>query len=344
MGIKNYLQYINLEILNKYKIYENIYIDGNYLLYYLIYKCKNDNDLSNKIDNYMNYLFSMIKVTNNLYLIFDGNFDKTIINNPKELTQENRSKNKKISYDYDKQLIYPGSIIIKTFIEFMKNIIKQLQKIYKLKFNLIINDDSIDGEADIKILDLIYNSNQNNILIVSKDTDMILIGYSLIICKNINIDILSNLKPISLININKLSKLKHIIFNYKNSIIYSYNSDYILLVLFLGNDYLPKISNVNHNLIFECYFTYLKFGYDQIIQNNIIIYDNLINFFDIIIKIKKIKFNINKINYKQFLIYYNNLNWCLKYYKLLNNDLNYISNINNKKIINIFNFINYIII
>jgi len=332
MGIKNYLKFISLEN-NNFGLnnYDYVYVDCNYLIHYLIYKCNSDEDLYLKILNYWNYLSSNIKIVKKLFLFFDGNYDKTLLSNPKYQTLLIRKKSKPISDDYDKQSIFPGSKIIKIFEKFIKKIIKKYKKKNKLNFKIIINNDDICGEADIKILNEIYNSNQNNILICSKDSDMILISQSLTINKLIKITILSNLRPIKFININRFI---------------NYNLDYVLIVLFLGNDYLPKISNVNYNLLIKSYELYIKFN-EKIILNNKINYNNLINYITyVIIKSnRKIKFKFENINYKKFKIYFNNINWCLSYYKVITNNNIYIQEIinTNKKInntINIYNFIN----
>jgi len=335
MGIKDYLKYITYEIPQaKSRDYDYVYLDGNYLLHYLIYKCNSDIDLYKKVFNFWDHLTSILKIKKSLYLIFDGEYETEAISNPKLQTHIIRSKAKIKSDDYDKQSIYPGSQIIKTFKEFLIDIIEKYKKINRFNFTIEINGDDIKGEADIKILDSIYNSSQNNICICSKDSDMILISHSIITRKSIHIDILSDIRPIKFVNINKLN---------------NYGIDYVLIVLFLGNDYLPKISNVSYEVIIESYNKYIKFN-KPIISNNKIQLDNLINFISLIIcsSKKKIKFNHTSIDLNRFTIYFNNLNWCLKYYKAIDNSVEYISEIKNineeikiKNVLNIFNFLNF---
>jgi 5'-3' exonuclease len=154
---------------------------------------------------------------------------------------------------------------------------------------------------------------------------MVLIAYSMINKKKIKIDILSNLKPIKFINVNEISN--------------KYNLDYILVILFLGNDYLPKLSNIDYDEIINCYNNYIKHKNSNIIEGNNINYDNLVNFITYIIVNKNIKFNIKKIQSERFEIYYNNILWCLKKYKVIENNKSYIEDTNN--VINIYNFINH---
>ena len=222
MGIKGYLKYINQEYpIENLRIYDFVYLDCNYLCHYLIYKCKTDSDLYNKILNYWDNLSATISIKKEILLIFDGDYDTEDILNPKYQTHLLREKSKIKSDDYDKQSIYPGSKILQIFRNFLINAINRYKKFNKLNLKITINDDNTNGEADIKILNNIFNSEQNNICICSKDTDMILISHSLCLNKLINIDILSNIKPIKFINIKKFN-------------LYGY--DYILIVLLLGND------------------------------------------------------------------------------------------------------------
>lgn len=349
MGIKDYLKHLEQRELAFKSIinYENLYIDCNFMIHYLIYKCNNDFELCTKTFDYFKYIFSIIKVSKTIILVFDGECDKTFISNPKQQTHEIRAKYKKISDDYDKQPIYPGSEIISTFKTCIIDIIEKYKLTNKLNFTIRTNDDSLEGEADFKILKDIDESDESNICILSKDSDMVLIAYSLIIKKNILVDILINLRPIKFIHVNKIVTLPKPIFNGKK-IIESYGLDYVLVIMLLGNDYLPKISNIDYNTLLNCYNKYLTHGNYPIISKNKIKKKNLINFITYIIITKKVKFNIKKLDLERFKIYYNNLSWSLKHYLILNNDNEYIQDINNleenqvriKNVINVYNFIN----
>lgn len=356
MGIKDYLKHIPLEFPSeKIRDYDYVYLDCNYMCHYLIYKCKSDINLYFKILDFWDNLVSTIKIKKEIFLIFDGEYESEQLDNsknfiehdesteltnslnlsnPKYQTQLLRAKSKPKSDDYDKQSIHPGSKILETFRDFFVDAIERYKKINKLNFKITINSDNVKGEADIKILNTIFNSNQNNICICSKDSDMILISQSLCINKSIEIDILSNLRPIKFVNIKKFN---------------SYGLDYVLIVLFLGNDYLPKISNISYEVLINAYCKYIKFN-DPIILNNEINQKNLINYIShIICSDKKIKFKLSNINYNRFEIYFNNILWCLKYYKVISNSHNYIQELNHKEdkiklknVINIYNFINFI--
>lgn len=346
MGIKDYLKYLKQECVSGIIGYEHVYIDCNYMIHFLIYKCKNDKDLYDKIYYWIDDLMHTIKIKSTIQLFYDGEYENESEQNPKFQTHQIRYKNKLESEDYDKQIIKPLSQILKKFKYYLLDIIEKYKKINKEKFEIIINSDEIKGEADIKILNSIYYSDQNKILICSKDSDMILIAHSLSVCKSIKIDVMSNFRPIQIINNNDFKK---------------YNKDYVLMVLLLGNDYLPKISNISYNNLLYAYEKYIMHNKPIIADKNIN-KNNLIEFitYFILSSKKKIKYNYENLNFDKFTVYINNLFWCLKLYKVVVNDLKYIQPENNntsdtnttnssdcssdkkkKNTINIYNFIYY---
>lgn len=338
MGIKDYLKHLKQEDIFDIIEYEHVYIDCNYLIHFLIYKCTNDKDLYGKICNFWSNLMKAIKIKSTVHLIYDGEHDNDeIMTNPKlqTLILRYKDKDKIKSDDYDKQVIKPGSKILDTFKYYLVDIIEKYKKINKVKLEIIENDDKVKGEADIKILNSIYNSNHNSVCICSKDSDMILIAHTLSIIKLIKIDVITNFRPIQIVYIENFKK---------------FNLDYVLIVLLLGNDYLPKISSVSYETIIKTYNEYIKYN-KPIITNNNVDTKNLIEFITYFIVIgtkKKIKFNHKNLDLERFRIYINNLFWCLKHYKVITNDLTYIQeithkddNVKFKNTINIHNFINY---
>ena len=87
------------------------------------------------------------------------------------------------------------------------------------------------------------------------------------------------------------------------------------------------------------------FFFKKNIIEEIINYNNLILYFECIIvylknnKNKKLLFSLKNFNIERFKIYYNNINWCLKLYRVINNENCYIMDIIGDKVIYIYNFI-----
>ncbi len=324
MGIKNYLKNIDKKGYNKGNKEENrydaIYFDSNYLMHYLIYNCGSDEDLYEKLEYFITFIIRRYD-SKKIYIIFDGECEDKE-NNPKLLTHKKRYEDKEESDRYDKQSIKPKCELI---LKFKNKFIEILNK--NDKKNIMIDDDYKKGEGDIKIMNSIYENRMDDkkIMIFTIDSDLILIAYNLCFMdkKELNINILCNTKPINIIDIRSLNK--------------NYDYDYILLSLLLGNDYLPKISNIKYENLFDNYDIYYNIHNKRIIYNNNIDMDNLCYYISIIICNKKIKYNYKKINKKRFDIYINNLLWCLGNYKVISNNYKYIQD--SLAVINIYNFI-----
>ena len=344
MGIKNYLKKLQQENPNdKERIYNDVFVDCNYLIHYLIYGCSCDKDLYNKLFDFIKYLFNNISIKNNIFLIFDGNYDKTYNINPKSVTILKRYKTldppiEDINSPYDKQPIMPKSTIINTFRNYLSEILNKFKTCYNQSFQLIFNEDTVDGEADIKIMNIINNdiSEKKDICIISKDTDMILISYNIVhkLSQNncfYNIDILCNPRPIKFINVNKLIE------QFKDM-----QTDYLLILFFMGNDFLPPISNIDYDCLINTYRK-LKSHYKnlKIINRDQINNEFLTLFITYFIINKNIKYKFKNTNIFRFNKYFNNLKWCLHYYNITENyykDISYDIDFSSS-VINVFNFI-----
>jgi hypothetical protein len=326
MGIKNFLQNFNVIKYNNSRTYDDLYLDCNYLMYNLINKCNNNQEFEKKISNFINTLLKNVIITNNIYLIFDGLYDNTELVNPKTF----KTRNYPISDDYDKQSIKPKLEIVKFFKETITLYINKKKERNILCFNIITDDDYTQGEGDLKLLNHIYKNKSENNCIISKDSDIILIACSLCSTLNINIDI-----------INQPNTISYILYQDEFT---KYGKDYVLLMLFLGNDYLPKLSNIDYETLLIGYNNYRRIYKKNIIEK-FIDYNNLILFFECIIvylknnKNKKLSFSLKNLTIERFKIYYNNINWCLKLYKLIDNKNVYLMDTIGDKVINIYNFL-----
>ena len=209
------------------------------------------------------------------------------------------------------------------------DLIQKNKENYKFNYRYEVNDNNNSGEGDFKIFNEINKNKQDNICILSKDSDMVLLSYSIILKKNINIDLIINLRPIQIIDINEL-------------VLKNNSYDYILIIMLLGNDYLPKISNTNFESLTMTYNKYIRSN-NNIIINKEINYNNLLLFITYLIfyKKNKVKFKIKNLDLNRFKIYFNNLKWCLHSYGVLKKNYDYIQFKNLNNVLNIYNFINY---
>jgi 5'-3' exonuclease len=136
---------------------------------------------------------------------------------------------------------------------FMKKLIKSIKN-YNFPVNVQINDDTMSGEGEIKIINYIRNYNdlfiEKKIIIYSPDSDMILL--SSILPHNIFILRYDQQKNEDFIMSTELFKkiiLEYILNN--NKIIENQNiiNDIIFIFTIFGDDFIPKLDSIpiNHN-------------------------------------------------------------------------------------------------
>ena len=344
MGIKKYLPNLKISstLQNKEKIeYECIYLDCNYLIHLLIHGCNNNDDLYDKTFKYCKSLFNFIKVNKYVYIIFDGINEHEF--NPKENTHILRNnKNLKNNDSYDKQIISHNTEIIKYYENILIQIIEKIKIMNMFDYEIVLSLTNISGEADIKILNTIYDKPETNICILTKDTDLIQIAFVNSLTYSINVDVLISIfnDEIKYVKYDTVKNILNPIITINNKTINYYSFDYILLIALMGNDYLPKISNIDYETIITAYNLYKTHGHKNIIQKQKFKSKLFRLFISYLIYVKKLKFNIKKLQIKRYQIYYNNLNWFLKYYKVINNDCEFIKYDKHKdfsSVINIFN-------
>ena len=258
MGIKNYLPNLTVTIINNIVYYDSIYLDCNYIIHLLIHNCLNDDELYEKTVDYCKKIFKYIKINKSINIIFDG--ENEHIYDPKENTHIERDKQRMetTEFIYSKQHIGRKSNIIQYFQKIMVDIIEDIKNISMSDYEIILSNSSIAGEADIKILNKIYENNEHKkICIVSKDTDLIQISFVNALYKNIDVDVLITISnDIKCICSSTIQQLPTPLITSKQNIITKHNYDYIFIIALLGNDYLPKISNVDYNCLMKSYTFY----------------------------------------------------------------------------------------
>ncbi|CAG8537765.1 10193_t:CDS:2, partial [Scutellospora calospora] len=172
-----------------------------------------------------------------------------------------KNANEESNNGFDKNSITPGTKFMedlsKSFKEFISDKIKNDDKWKSVK--VIYSGYDVPGEGEHKIINDIRNSNCKKHCIYGRDSDLILLG--LLLCgsnPNLNIRIISTeeftfeekskvfeLKLLSTLRKNLEQEFKG--FNIKEFNIKSIIKDFLLLVLFVGNDFIPKLSNININ-------------------------------------------------------------------------------------------------
>jgi len=254
------------------------------------------------------YYISQISELQLIYLSLDGipsigkimeqrhrRYIGEIINHQinKKIYSYNFPKEQSIDYPYDyihyhntkftfaKLNISPNTIFMKKLIISIKNHI--------FPINVQINDDSISGEGEIKIINFIKMYSDlfinKKIIIYSPDADMILL--SSILPNDIYIlrhDQQQNIDYI--LSTELFKKLLCTFIDKSNTINTNIIHDIIYIFTIFGNDFLPKIDTINVNK----HINDILQVYQSIYKNGYIINDNKIN----ILQLKNIFIELNK--------------------------------------------------
>lgn len=264
MGIPKYHSWLKktypscFSIVDKQNVhhFEQIYIDMSYVVHSAYYSVQNEIELQNKIFSYIKYFIKNYKPTKKLFLCFDGcagNIKKTTCAKRKKVN-ERKFKDKELSpkiFSNKSEFMKKLNLFVKSFTTSDLNLSENVE---------IIVSEHIDyGEAEIKIAKLIKENNENGdkILIISNDSDMVLIS----LCTNI--------KNIQILNFNTTNNPSRIseyitIDIIKNEFSKRYNTNYldlVLLSLFNGNDYFPKLKFTSYETIWKAYELYLNIGF-----------------------------------------------------------------------------------
>jgi 5'-3' exonuclease len=346
MGIDGFHKWIDKSYPNAYininndNIFHHMYIDLNYLLHLCHYNSNDEVHLLNKMGITILDMCMKIQPCISLNLFCDGTapFAKMV------LQRERRCKNIKTDED-----IFKTSLNFTPGTKFIKEISTKLEKyikIIKSQFNINVNIDSIaPGEAEIKIKNKLlkyYNNNKNhNHLLITNDADVVLILSSDESYKKTNIMI--NNKILS------IEKLMYEHFKiYNNKLINTYhNLDFVFLSLLLGNDYIPKISEISPIKIWDSYKLNIN-KHEYLIKKENNKFDinkqfliDILN--DCIGKIgkNKIKKNYYLFNREIYSNYFEGILWTIDMYKSGRcKNYNYICNY--QRPINILDFVLYI--
>lgn len=266
MGIHNFISWLNanygdskVEFFNYLnRIYDDIYIDMNFIIHSCYMYANNESELKLNIFEKIKGFVQTYTPTKNLYLYFDGSSGEL-----KRYTIEKRKNN---TFQINKNISPEIFSHTSEFMKSVNNYTKMISTMYlniKNNVNIIVNDSNEFGEAEIKIANNIIKTkdNKHKILLISNDSDSILIS----LCNNVNnIYILNNKDIIS------VDKIKNNFINkYKTSYL-----DFVLLTLFQGNDYFPKLKYASYKTIWKAYENYIKYErlYDK--NKDLSIYQN----------------------------------------------------------------------
>ena len=316
MGITNFTKWLVETypqcVLEKFETFEYIYIDLNCLLHMVITGCMNENMLRKRLCSRIDVILKNAKCLKKIILAMDGPapIAKILMQRERRLKVLRTIESNSDLLDAINPLYFsPGT-------KFMNSLKDKLLVHVKKYTDCNIDVSILDGhgESELKLInELIINNNikpKSNHLIMSTDADIIIMAYHI---SNINIPIfINNYKFV--ISINKLHS-EHIKIVGKSL---CSGTDFMILSMMMGNDYLPKFESFKIETIWEIYKIVIKNDKRGCLIDGRINLEFLIKLFrNIVFRLPKriIKhFNIVTHNIDLYENYYDGLIWCIQMY------------------------------
>ena len=217
------------------------------------YENKNAEDIEEMIIEelqiYVRDIIGLVKC-NKIYISLDG-----VPTLPKILEQKRRRfigdfmelllSKYSLPFSFNKSLISPGT-------KFMNKVIDYLKK-EDYPVETIISDVYEKGEGEFKILDYISKNKLDDIIIYSPDADLIILGM-ILMDDSKKIKILRYDQNTQVLNLIYINHLVDYLFDYKNDRINKiidkkrYINDLCFIMTVFGNDFLPKLEDININM------------------------------------------------------------------------------------------------
>lgn len=313
MGIHNFTKWLKTTYPESvkqitYQEYDNVFIDINPILHSSITKAKTEKDLLKRIIWLITDILKRVRPKKNLVLSTDGipSLAKIILQKERRISMVKSINNINEKNFISPLILTPGTDFMEKLPELLNDYFDELRTKYKsINITSLITEEY--GESEFKLFNKMRQINKNksesNILL-SNDADVIVMALSIV---NIipNIYIGHTGKIYEEINLDKFLKCLK---NNKGT-----NLDYTLLMLLMGNDYIPKLNFITLNKLLPAYNSLnLKLVEEK--DNNLII--NNIALSRLLLKLinKNINFKLSNINFCKINNYLEGLTWCLNDY------------------------------
>lgn len=324
MGIHNFHKWVKQNhsecikpILTSIEV-DHLYIDVNFCLHNVAYNTKNRSVLMKKVCTFINNMLNIIKPTKTLTLASDGPapYAKLILQRIRRLNISRNLDNEIDADEINPICFTPGTKFMTEFNFTMKDFIEKIKKKYNVQVFELLKGPN---EAELKIINQLLLNNNNNPndhhIILSNDADVCVMTTVLKCYDKISIAVKLK-KNIDLFEIKNFANI--IDFPINN---YQKNVDLSFILLFMGNDYLPKLLYISFDSLLKSYKMALRINKKGLINENMTIN---IKFLKDLMMILSLNFkNIGWINcfsiidfdIKLYKNYIEGLLWCVDCYK-----------------------------
>jgi len=271
MGIQNFNTWIkstypNCVYKSRPKKYNHIYIDLNFILHNSIYKSSNEREFLTNLYSALDDIIGIYTVLESITIAVDGPSPYSKIN----LQRKRRLQmlNGKVDVEHLNSLhLTPGTKFMINLDKHIDSYIEHRKKWFKyrdVKFNVYSTSEA--GEGEIKLLkSLITNGKNDNAshLIVGNDADLVVISMSLYNIDKIDI-LVKTPGEYNIVSINKLITAHCKKYGEVDKIdpiglkLLPIRQDFAVVSTMMGNDYLPKLSFVKFEKLWDAYRTTRK--------------------------------------------------------------------------------------
>lgn len=256
---KTYPKAMNLKGDNRYN---HLYIDLNFMLHNSIYKSNDEKSFLANLFKTLDDVITKYIILESIIIAIDGPSPYSKINLQKKRRQQ--MANNEIDIHHLNSLhLTPGTKFMINLSKHIDNYINTRKKWFKYRnVEFYVYPTTEPGEGEIKLLKkLIENGNKNlsaKHLIVGNDADLVVMAMGLSIIDNIDI-LIKGYKSYEIIHIDKLIVehcKKYCCLNFTEE--YGYKilparHDFAVLSIMMGNDYLPKLSFIKFNSLWNAY-------------------------------------------------------------------------------------------
>lgn len=269
MGIPSYYSYLikNFKyIIQKKELFneqiDNFYLDSNSIIYDILHKTdvdkKNEDEIIKLVCLKIEEYILNVKAKELVFVSFDGIAPVAKLKQQKERRYKSKLTEKILNKPslFDTAKITPGTNFMINLDYKVINFFKNREKFYGVK-KIIVSGSKERGEGEHKIFDYIRNTKNKKHVIYGLDADLIIIGLNNLhhtdniflfretpeFIKSINYSLDAN--KLYLMN---LSNLKNVIIQnmiYKSCDETRVIKDYVLLMMLMGNDFMPHFPSLN---------------------------------------------------------------------------------------------------
>jgi len=272
MGIYNFNNWIKTEYSNCFKsnqtksgtffidIYDHIYIDLNFILHNVVFSASNQKIFLTSLFEKIDHVLDSHLATKSVTIAIDG---------PGPIAKIDLQKKRREGKEYNENsnisslVLTPGTQFMESLEHHVKDYIESRKRRYKFRkivFNFLPASQPDEGE--IKLLKKIHENNNKDPssthLIVGNDADLVVMATALGDVDNIYI-LLRDIRSYKLFDLDSFllehSKqymgIKDNLDYYQN--FYYLRSDFAVLSIMMGNDYIPRVSYAKFDKIWETY-------------------------------------------------------------------------------------------